>query len=126
MDFTTQFAAQAKAVFSTLAQDALAHGADPDEEAQRYAERGKPDFALAYLLLGSGADADKRAVLAHAYERRAILTEQQARDFDRRFHRPFPLLFTEANKDRATARRLRADEQALPDPPADTMEQERH
>ncbi|HEX8035532.1 MAG TPA: hypothetical protein VF510_16865, partial [Ktedonobacterales bacterium] len=82
-------------------------GASVEEQAREYAERGKPDFALAYLLESALPDGEKREVLAHAYERRAALTEQRAREFDRQFHRPFPLLFAEARKDRGAARQVR-------------------
>jgi len=89
-------------------RDALAQGGDPDERARQYAERGKPDFALAYLLAGSLADNQKRDVPAHAYDRPAETTEARAREFDGRFHRPFPLLFSAAANDRAAARTIRA------------------
>jgi hypothetical protein len=106
--FDATYGPLAKDVFHGLVRDALAQGSDPDERARDYAERGKPDFTLAYLLAGSLADNDKREVLARAYDRRAETTEARAREFDAKFHRPFPLLFSEAANDRAAARKIRA------------------
>ena len=108
IEFNAQYEALAKDVFREIVRGALAGGANVEEQARAYAERGKPDFTLAYLLECALLDAEKREVLAHAYERRAALTEQRAREFDRQFHRPFPLLFTEAGKDRTTAKQVRA------------------
>lgn len=111
IEFNTQYQALAKDVFREIVHETVADGASVEEEARGYAERGKPDFALAYLLECTLSDSEKREVLAHAYERRATLTEERAREFDRRFHRPFPLLFTEASKDRTTAKQVRAGHQ---------------
>ena len=86
----------------------LTGGADAAEQAREYTERGKPDFVLAYLLLADLPDDEKLALYAQAHERRSAYIEQKARQFDREFHRPFPLLFQEAAKDRALARRIRA------------------
>ena len=116
-DFNAQFRARIKEVFVGLAREELAGGADPAERARHYAERGKPDFTLAYLLASALPDDDKRELLASAHEQRAQLTEERARDFDRRFHRPFPMLHTDASRDRATARRIRAGD--LPAPGSD-------
>jgi hypothetical protein len=91
-----------------IAQKDVESGADAAEQARMYTERGKPDFALAYLLVADLPDEEKRALYALAHERRAAYIEQKARQFDREFHRPFPLLFQEAAKDRALARRIRA------------------
>jgi hypothetical protein len=91
-----------------IADGELAGGADAAERAREYTERGKPDFVLAYLLLTDLTDDEKRALFARAHERRSAYIEQKARQFDREFHRPFPLLFQEAAKDRALARRIRA------------------
>ena len=107
-DFATQFRAQCKAVFREAAERDLLAGGDPVARAREYAERGKPDFVLAYLLAATLPDDAKREMLAGAYERRAQLTEQRADEFDRRFHRPFPLLRLEASKDRTLAQRVRA------------------
>jgi hypothetical protein len=89
-------------------------GADAVEQAREYTERGKPDFVLAYLLLADLPDGEKLALYAQAHERRSAYIEQKARQFDREFHRPFPLLFQEAAKDRALARRIRAGQSISP------------
>jgi hypothetical protein len=104
------------ALYSSLAREAiceivaekLAVGASAQDQAQAYAEKGKPDFVLAYLLESALPDSEKREIYAMAHERRAVYIEQRAREFDRRFHRAFPLLETEAANDRVTARRIRA------------------
>ncbi len=107
-EFNEQYQVLAKDVFRDIVHEAVASGANVEEQAREYAERGKPDFALAYLMASGLPDSEKRDVLAHAYECRAALTEQRAREFDRKFHRPFPLLMTEAGKDRAIAKAVRA------------------
>lgn len=107
-EFTTQYGTSAKEVFHALVRDELAKGADAGEQARVYAELGKPDFALAYLLAGTLSEAEKRDLYARAFERRAENTEAKAREFDRKFHRPFPMLLSEAAHDRADARRIRA------------------
>lgn len=106
-EFEEKFAGDCKDVFRELAASALADGADAIEQAHDYAERGKPEFVLAYLLVAELADGEKREVYARAFERRAVLTEERAREFDRTFHRSFAMLFTEAGKDRAAAQRIR-------------------
>ncbi len=112
--FAARYGFLAKPVFHELVRAALAEGHDPDERARHFATRGKPEFALAYLLAGSLDEDEKRATLALSYERRAELTDQRAREFDAKFHRPFPLLHTEAAKDRVTARRIRAGQSVRP------------
>lgn len=107
-DFATRFRQHNREVFQTLVARDLAEGADAGERARAYAERGKPDFVLAYLLTADLADDEKRDLYANAFERRAVLSERRADDFDRRFHRPFPLVRLEATKDRQTARRIRS------------------
>jgi hypothetical protein len=106
--FEDQYAALAKDVIRQIAADAIADGKQPDEQARVYAELGKPDFALAYLLAGELPDAEKRALYARAFQQRAVYTEERAREFDHTFHRPFPLLFTEAANDKAAARKVLA------------------
>ncbi|MGH2485949.1 MAG: hypothetical protein ACRDHE_08055 [Ktedonobacterales bacterium] len=106
--FEDQYAVMAKDVFREIVTDAIAEGKLPDEQAHVYAELGKPDFVVAYLLACDLPDAEKRAVLARAYQRRATYTEERAREFDHTFHRPFPLLFTEAANDKAAARKVLA------------------
>jgi hypothetical protein len=97
-----------------IVQQEVAGGADPAEQAREYTERGKPDFVLAYLLLAEAPDDEKRVLYAQAHERRSAFIERKARQFDREFHRPFPLLFQEAAKDRALARRIRAGQSISP------------
>jgi hypothetical protein len=107
LDFAALYAAQAREAIRTLAREALASGADAAAHARDYAARGKPDFALAYLLESALGDDEKRAVYAEAFERRAALTERKAREFDAQFHRPFPLLTSDAAQDRGRARQVR-------------------
>lgn len=114
VSFAQQYAPLAKEVFHQIVEDALRDGKDVDEEARRYAELGKPDFALAYLLAGQLPDDTRRELLAHAYRQRANFTEERARAFDRRYHRPFPLLLTDAANDRAAARRVLAGQSLNP------------
>lgn len=108
MSFDTQFRAHNKMVFQDAVARDLAAGIDLRERACAYRDRGKPDFVLAYVLELTLPDEEKRALLADAYERRAHLTERRADEFDRQFHRPFPLLRLEASKDRTLAQRIRA------------------
>ncbi len=97
-----------------IAHREVANGTDAAEQARGYTERGKPDFTLAYLLLADLSDEEKLALYAQSHERRAAYIEQKARQFDRQFARPFPLLFQEAAKDRALARRIRAGQAISP------------
>jgi hypothetical protein len=106
--FADQFAQHNRDVFREAVNRELAAGGDPLALAREYAVRGKPEFVLAYLLVATVPDAEKRALYADAYEARATRTEQRADEFDQRFHRPFPLLRLEASKDRATAARIRS------------------
>lgn len=106
--FAAQFAPHNRDVFREAASREVAAGGDPLALARDYAARGKPEFVLAYLLAATAPDAAKRALYADAYDARAARTEQRADEFDRRFHRPFPLLRLEASKDRATAARIRS------------------
>ncbi len=111
--FEEQFAPQLKEVFTAHAREQVQQGADGLALARSYAEQGKPDFALAFLLLVSIPDSEKREVLARAYEQRARFSEEKARQFDRQFHRSFPLIKLEAQKDRRLARAIR-DGQVAP------------
>ena len=113
--FAAQCRALAKPVFAEIVRDELARGSDADDQARRYAERGKPDFTLAYLLAGVLPDDERRELLARSFDRRAALTEERAREFDHTFHRPFPLLFNNAANDRATARQIRAGKRIRPE-----------
>lgn len=114
VDFNAQYGVLVKDVFTRIVGESLAKGEDPDEQARLYVSRGKPDFALAYLVAGTLPEGEKRELLAAAYERRASYTEEKAREFDHKFHRPFPLLFSEAAKDRTTAKQVRAGRRIRP------------
>jgi hypothetical protein len=94
-------------VFLERARQQLAQGEEGLTCANTYADQGKPDFALAYLLLIDGSEEMKRDILAHAYERRAILCDEKASEFDQLYHRPFPLIKLEAQKDRMSAQQVR-------------------
>ncbi|GLV58651.1 hypothetical protein KDH_54810 [Dictyobacter sp. S3.2.2.5] len=94
-------------VFIERARQQLEQGVDGLSCADAYADQGKPDFALAHLLLVDAPDDVKRDILARAYERRAELTDEKAETFDRQFHRPFPLIKLEAQKDRMSAQQVR-------------------
>jgi hypothetical protein len=106
-EFCAVFGPLAKEVFRQIVHDDLAGGGDATAQASAYIARGKPDFVLAYLLAAPLSDDEKRELFAQSYERRAILTEQRASEFDRRFHRSFDLLRKEAGRDREAARRIR-------------------
>ena len=105
--FAELYSGQLKDVFVEHARQDLGQGADVFMCADTYAEQGKPDFTLAYLLLLQVDDTVKRDILAHAYERRADLSDEKAEDLDKQFHRPFPLIKLEAQKDRMTAQQVR-------------------
>ena len=94
-------------VFTVKAQENLNQGADGLTCALVYAEQGKPEFALAYLLLIDLSDHEKREILAVSYDRRATISEEKAEQFDQQFHRPFPLIKLEAQKDRLSAQQVR-------------------
>jgi hypothetical protein len=106
--FAAQYAAHNRDVFREAARRTLEAGGDAMSLAREYAARGKPEFVLAYLLAASTPDDEKRTLYADAFDARAAYTETRADEFDRRFHRPFPLLRLEASKDRATAARIRS------------------
>ncbi len=105
--FDALYAGQARDAIRAMARDALAKGVDAAAQAREYTTRGKPDVALAYLLECTLADDEKRAIDAEAFERRATATESKAREFDAKFHRPFPLLASDAAQDRGRARAVR-------------------
>ncbi|MDQ6662363.1 MAG: hypothetical protein M3Z24_15540 [Chloroflexota bacterium] len=94
-------------VFTVQAQENIAQGSDGLTCALVYADQGKPDFTLAYLLLIAITDDEKREILALSYAQRAKLTEEKAEQFDEQFHRPFPLMKVEAQKDRLAANQIR-------------------
>lgn len=112
--FEEQYAPMLKEVFTTHARQQLQQGAAGLALARSYAEQGKPDFALAFLLLLDIPDEEKREALAHAYERRAWLSEEKARQLDKQFHRSFPLIKLETQKDRKLASAIRGGHAAPP------------
>jgi hypothetical protein len=118
--FADLYAGLSNEVFREQAQRILEQGADAYACALAYAQQGKPDFALAFLLLlQETPDEEKRSLFAQAYEQRAALTDEKAESFDKQFHRPFPLIKLEAQKDRMAAqqvrqgRRIRRESKAL-------------
>jgi len=94
-------------VFTVQAQQNIAQGADGLTCALAYAEQGKPEFTLAYLLLIAISDEEKREILAVSFDKRAQFSEEKAEQFDQQFHRPFPLIKLEAQKDRFSAQQIR-------------------
>ena len=105
--FEELYAHQLKEVFKTQAQEQLKQGADAVAASRAYAEQGKPDFTLAFLLHVDQPEEEKRELLARSYERRATLSEKKAQQLDLQFHRSFPLITLEAQKDRQVARAIR-------------------
>src|SRR5579884_1948600 len=96
-----------KDVILQKAREHIEQGGDALSCADVYADQGKPDFVLAYLLLTDASDEMKRDIFAHSYEQRAIISEEKAEEFDKQFHRPFPLIKLEAQKDRLSAQQVR-------------------
>ncbi|GAC1346276.1 MAG: hypothetical protein NVSMB27_09620 [Ktedonobacteraceae bacterium] len=94
-------------VFTLHAREDMAQGADGLTCALAYAEQGKPEFTLAYLLLIDISEQEKHEILALSYDRRATISEEKAEQFDQQFHRPFPLIKLEAQKDRLAAQQVR-------------------
>ncbi|HEY0755117.1 MAG TPA: hypothetical protein VGD98_14255 [Ktedonobacteraceae bacterium] len=105
--FESLYASALKAVFTEQARQKIAQGAEAFPVAQAYAESGKPDFTLAFLLLTEQAEDEKRETLAHAYERRAALTEEKANTYSQQFRRSFPLIKLEARRDLQIAQAIR-------------------
>ncbi len=105
--FEKLYASQLKDVFKIHAQQQLDQGADGLASSRAYADQGKPEFTLAFLLLIDLPENEKRELLARAYERRATLSEEKAQQLNIQFHRPFPLIKLEAQKDRQAARSIR-------------------
>lgn len=108
-------------VFTLQARENIAQGADGLTCALAYAEQGKPEFALAYLLLIDRNDAEKQEILAVSYDQRAKISEQKAELFDLQFHRPFPLIKLEAQKDRLVAQQIRQGRRVRRDSPANRI-----
>lgn len=105
--FESLYAPLLKEVFTEQARQQIEQGADAFTTARSYAELGKPDFTLAFLLLIERPEEEKRETLAHAYERRAVLAEKKASEYSLQFHRPFPLIKLEARKDLRAAQSIR-------------------
>jgi hypothetical protein len=105
--FESLYSPLLKAVFTEQVQAQITRGAEVDPAAHMYAELGKPDFVLAFLLLSQQPDEEKREVLARAYERRAALSSEKAAQYSTQFHRPFPLMKLEARKDLLAAQAIR-------------------
>ena len=105
--FQGLYAPLLKEVFTQQARQQIARGIEAFSAACSYAELGKPDFTLAFLLLVERSEEEKRETLAHAYERRAVLAEEKANEYSLQFHRPFPLMKLEARKDLQAARAIR-------------------
>jgi hypothetical protein len=94
-------------VFTLQARENINQGADGLTCALAYAEQGKPEFTLAYLLFTGISDTEKQEILAVSYDQRAKNSEQKAELFDLQFHRPFPLIKLDAQKDRLAAQHIR-------------------
>jgi hypothetical protein len=105
--FHLTYAPLLKEVFTQQARQQVAQGAEAFSVACSYAHLGKPDFTLAFLLLVERSEEEKRETLAHAFERRAALTEEKAHEYHLQFHRFFPLMKSQAHKDLQTARAIR-------------------
>ena len=105
--FDNLYADLLNGVFLERARQQLAQGEDGLTCANAYADQGKPDFALAHLLLVDCPREMKHDILARAYERRAALSDEKASEFDHLYHRPFPLIKLEAQKDRMSAQQVR-------------------
>ncbi len=112
--FAEQYASLVKAAFAEQVNRDAAAGQDLVARAREYAERGKPEFVLAYLVVADLPDAEKRALLADAFERRAESAERYAAAMDAEHHRPFPLIGIEARKDRSMARQVRQGKMIKP------------
>ncbi|HEV2580133.1 MAG TPA: hypothetical protein VGT44_04700 [Ktedonobacteraceae bacterium] len=106
--FHELYASLLKDVFSHYARQQMEQGMDGLASARTYAEQGKPDFALAFLLLIDIPDEEKRALLARAYEQRARHSDEKAAQLQTQFHRSFPMITLDAQKDRAGAQAIRA------------------
>jgi hypothetical protein len=108
--FKELYSSLIKDIFLEHARQQLEQGADGLACANTYADEGKVDFALAHLLLSTGPDDIKHDILARAYEQRARLSDEKAEDFARQYHRSFPLIKFEAQKDRLLAQQVRQDQ----------------
>lgn len=111
--FNELYSSLIKDIFLERARQELEQGADGLARANAYADQGKIDFALAYLLLSKAPEDVKREIFAHAYEQHAILSEEKAENFARQYHRSFPLIKLEAQKDRLSAQLVRQEQPIL-------------
>jgi hypothetical protein len=105
--FNDLYSGLSKDVFLEHARQQLEQGADGIACANAYANEGKVDFALAHLLLSVAPDDVKCEIFARAFEQRATLSDEKAADFTRRYHRSFPLIKLEVQKDRLSAQQVR-------------------
>lgn len=112
--FDVQYAELVKDAFRESLERDRAAGADLVARAREYAERGKPEFVLTYLMAVELSSAEKRELLAHAFERRAALAEERAIAMEAAHARPFPLIGIEARKDRTMARQVRQGKMIRP------------
>lgn len=106
-DFSEQYRSLVKEVFHIIVEQSRNQGEKLAQHAAEYAALGKPDFVLAFLIDADLPNADKREILAAAFEHRAELSEQMAQTLDVEHHRPFPLISLEARRDRTAARNVR-------------------
>jgi hypothetical protein len=105
--FNDQYGALVKDAFRDHVNSEGLTGVALVERARDYAERGKPEFVLAYLAVAELPDEEKRELLASAFEQRANNSERKAAELDAEHHRPFPLIALEARRDRQMARQIR-------------------
>jgi hypothetical protein len=106
--FDQQYGLLVKDVFRDHVQRAQNNNEDVLQQVHDYAEHGKPEFVLAYLIAIPGFnDTEKREILAYAFEKRAQIAENRAQAMDTEFNRPFPLINLEARKDYTMARQIR-------------------
>ena len=112
--FTEQYGELVKEAFRDYVERVRATKTDLLTQARMDAQRGKPDFVLALLCEVELGDAEKRELLAQAFEHRAHLAEGTAIALDDEHHRPFPLIGLEARKDRTMARQVRQGKMIRP------------
>jgi hypothetical protein len=105
--FNELYSSLTKDIFLERAHQEQEQGADSLACANTYANQGKVDFVLAHLLLTATSDDVKHNILAHAFEQRAMLSDEKAENFSRQYHRSFPLIKLEAQKDRLAAQQVR-------------------
>ena len=106
--FNELYASLLKDVFIQRARQQIERGIDGLAATHSYAEQGKPDFTLAFLLLIDLPDGEKRALLARAYEQRARHSDEKAAQLQVQFHRSFPMITQDAQRDRALASTIRS------------------